>query len=192
MILLRPIPSVMVCELYPMSKGEKVSIKSKKEFYYNIDNYCCVFEVKFTGVHSRVMFDNPISASKCYNLKNAVLNNGRIVSADEFCISMTNVDFRVYEKFYKYSERLCFNTLTLLTTLTTPRSEIPVEPISPLLGVLPSLLTTLSTHFYPSEKPHFRPRKCPKTTREDEFSKSLHVLPETRVCFRIIVLSLPF
>ena len=95
-------PSVMVCELYPMSKGEKVNIKSKKEFYYNIDNYCCVFEVKFTGVHSRVMFDNPISASKCYNLKNAVLNNGRIVSADEFCISMTNVDFRVYEKFYTW------------------------------------------------------------------------------------------
>ena len=64
MILRRRIPSVMVCEKFPMGKGEKITITSKKQFKENIENYCCVFEVQFKGVHSRVMFDNPISASK--------------------------------------------------------------------------------------------------------------------------------
>ena len=95
-------PTVMVAEKFPMGTGEKVIIKSKQDFEYNIKNYCCVFEVKFTGVHSRVMFDNPISASKCRNIVNCVLNNGRIVSADSFTISLTNVDFNVYKKFYTW------------------------------------------------------------------------------------------
>lgn len=97
-------PAVMVAEKFPMSAGEKIEIKSKKEFEYNISNYCCVFEVRFTNVHSKIMFDNPISASKCYNLQNAVLNNGRVVSADSFVISITNVDYNVLTKFYTWDK----------------------------------------------------------------------------------------
>ena len=94
----------MVCEKFPMSSGEEIEIKTEEEFFYNIDNYCCVFEVRFTDFHSKVMFDNPISASKCHNLVNDVLNNGRIVSADSFTITMTNIDYRVYEMFYTWEK----------------------------------------------------------------------------------------
>ena len=94
----------MVCEKFPMSSGEEIEIKTEDEFFYNIDNYCCVFEVRFTDFHSKVMFDNPISASKCHNLVNDVLNNGRIVSADSFTITMTNIDYRVYEMFYTWEK----------------------------------------------------------------------------------------
>ena len=85
-----------------MSKGEKIEIKNREEFRENLENYCCVFVARFTGVHSKIMFDNPISASKCYNLENAVLNNGRVVSADSFVLALTNVDFLTYEKFYTW------------------------------------------------------------------------------------------
>lgn len=95
-------PSVMVAEKYPMSAGEKIEITTREEFRYNLENYCCVFVARFTGVHSKIMFDNPISASKCYNLENAVLNNGRVVSADSFVLALTNVDFLAYEKFYTW------------------------------------------------------------------------------------------
>lgn len=95
-------PAVMVAEKYPMSAGEKVEIKTREEFRENLENYCCVFVARFTGVHSKIMFDNPISASKCYNLENAVLNNGRVVSADSFVLALTNVDFIAYEKFYTW------------------------------------------------------------------------------------------
>lgn len=97
-------PAVMVAEKFPMSAGEKVEIKTKEDFLYNIENYCCVFEARFTDFHSKVMFDNPISASKCHNLVNDVLNNGRIVSADSFVTSMTNVDYNVYEMFYTWEK----------------------------------------------------------------------------------------
>lgn len=95
-------PAVMVAEKYPMSAGEKIEITTREEFRENLENYCCVFVARFTGVHSKIMFDNPISASKCYNLENAVLNNGRVVSADSFVLALTNVDFLAYEKFYTW------------------------------------------------------------------------------------------
>lgn len=102
-------PTVMIAEMFPMSAGEKIEIKSKKQFRNNLKNYCCVFLARFTGVHSRVMFDNPISSSKCFNLKNAVLNNGRLVSADSFVLALTDVDFEVYEKFYTWDKLEIFD-----------------------------------------------------------------------------------
>ena len=63
-----------------------------------------MFEIRLTNVHSKVMFDNPISASKCYNLENAVLNNGRVVSADSLVLAITNVDYNVYTKFYTWDK----------------------------------------------------------------------------------------
>lgn len=97
-------PAVMVGEKYPMSAGERITITSKEQFNDCINNYCCVFVARFTDVHSLVMFDNPISASKCRELKNVVLNNGRVVRADSFTLALTNVDYRVYEKFYKWKK----------------------------------------------------------------------------------------
>lgn len=97
-------PTVMVCEKFPMSAGEKIEIDSRETFNDCLNNYCCVFVARFTNVHSRIMFDNPISSSKCRDLQNAVLNNGRVVSADSFMLALTNVDFRVYEKFYTWDK----------------------------------------------------------------------------------------
>lgn len=97
-------PSVMCCEFYPMGKGELIKNITKDEFEYSLKNFCCVFYAKFTNVHSRIMFDNPISSSKCFNLKNAVLNNGRVVSADSFILAMTNIDYEVYKKFYTWDK----------------------------------------------------------------------------------------
>lgn len=120
-------PSVMVAEKYPMSKGEKIEIKSKKQFRENIENYCCVFVARFTGLHSKVMFDNPISSSKCYNLTNAVLNNGRVVSADSFVIALTNVDFLTYEKFYTWK------TLEISTFYRYKADYLPREFVDAIL-----------------------------------------------------------
>jgi hypothetical protein len=50
------------------------------------------------------MFDNPISSSKCIELKNAVLNNGRVVSASVLTIAMTNVDYVTYNQFYTWDK----------------------------------------------------------------------------------------
>jgi hypothetical protein len=95
-------PTVMISELYPMSAGEKIDNVSRETFRESINNYCCVFLAKFTNVHSKIFFDNPISASKCIELKNAQLNNGRVVRADSFIIAITNVDYEIFKQFYTW------------------------------------------------------------------------------------------
>lgn len=95
-------PTVMIAEKFPMSAGEKIENITREQFEESISDYCCVFVARFTNVHSKIMFDNPISSSKCYELKNAVLNNGRVVSADSFILALTNVDYITYTKFYMW------------------------------------------------------------------------------------------
>ena len=98
-------PTCLICELYPMSSGELIENITKEQFDDYCAHYCCVFVARFKNLHSKIMFDNPISASKCYNLENAVLNNGRVVSADSFIIALTNVDFDVIKQFYTWDEK---------------------------------------------------------------------------------------
>lgn len=97
-------PTVMVVEKFPMGKGEKVENVSRETFEESIKKYCCVFIARFTNVHSVIMFDNPISESKCYELKNPVSNNGRLVSASSFIIAMTNIDYLSYKQFYTWDK----------------------------------------------------------------------------------------
>ena len=97
-------PTVMIAEKFPMSAGEKIENVSRETFDESINNYCCIFVARFTNLHSKIMFDNPISSSKCYELKNGVLNNGRLVSADSFIIAMTNVDYMTYKEFYTWEK----------------------------------------------------------------------------------------
>lgn len=100
-------PTVMVAEKFPMSKGEyrpNITSEYDDEFDHDINNYCCIFIARITNVRARVMYDNPISYSKCWDTKNTKLNNGRIVSAGQLTLAMTNVDYLSYEKFYKWDK----------------------------------------------------------------------------------------
>lgn len=97
-------PTVMVCEKFPMSAGEKIDNLTPEIFEDSINHYCCVFLARFTNVHSKIMYDNPISASKTQNGEKLVLNNGRIVSAKSFVLAMTNIDYQCYKEFYTWDE----------------------------------------------------------------------------------------
>lgn len=126
-------PSVMVAEKYPMSAGEKIDITSSNDPLFDdcINNYCCVFVARFVNVQSKIMFDNPISASKCYKgtLINSVLNNGRLVSADSFVLALTNVDYQVYKKFYTWDE----DKFEVLTFYRYKAGYLPKEFVDSIL-----------------------------------------------------------
>ena len=101
-------PYVMVSEMFPMSKGRLVNgngqLHSKDEFYSMLKHYCCVFDVKLYGVMTKVVHENPLSYSRCYGVKNEVLNNGRIVCCDELGTTMTEQDFFIYQYFYSWDK----------------------------------------------------------------------------------------
>lgn len=95
-------PAVMVSEGYPMSKGKAVKPKSKAEFERLLKQYCCLIEIELTGVMSIRHSDHPISASRCNTLLGAVVDNGRVVSAERLTTVITDVDYTVYTKFYSW------------------------------------------------------------------------------------------
>lgn len=107
-------PYVMVAYKFPMSRGKRVEV-NKDNFYEYIKNYCCVFDVKFTGLESKIYNENYISSSKCWHksykinekgkkISTVIENNGRVSSADCIATTITDVDFRIIRKFYTWDK----------------------------------------------------------------------------------------
>lgn len=95
-------PASMLSERYPMSKGKIVEIDSVKTFNNYIDNWCCLFDIEITNVYAKNFNENYLSFSKCWGVKNYVLNNGRIVSADVIKTTMTEQDYIIFINFYSF------------------------------------------------------------------------------------------
>ena len=95
-------PYVMVSELYPMSKPKLIQLHSQDEFNKYLISHCCMFEITFYNIKPKIIYDHPISASKCFNTLNVVEDNGRVVTADRLSISINEVDFRIIKDFYEW------------------------------------------------------------------------------------------
>lgn len=102
-------PYVMVSEKFPMSHGELINLKGKEDFYKNMKIYCCIFDVTFIGLKSKIYFEHYISSSHCWNLQNYKADNGRIVDADELTTTITNIDFWIIEKCYSWKSMKIVN-----------------------------------------------------------------------------------
>ena len=104
-------PTVLISEKYPMSKGKEVYINTETELLNLIKNYCVLVDLQFTNIKTSFMYEQIISYSKCRNVKNPLINNGRIVQADTLTITCTDVDFLNIKDFYKWDNMkigLCY------------------------------------------------------------------------------------
>ena len=95
-------PTVMLCEKFPMSVSEKVEIHNRKELDYNLNRYCCLFDVMFLNIRPKQMYEDYISSSRCSSLINQTVNNGRVVSADRLVTTITEQDFMIIDKLYEW------------------------------------------------------------------------------------------
>ena len=95
-------PTVLISEKYPMSKGKEVYINTETELLNLIKNYCVLVDLQFTNIKTSFMYEQIISYSKCRNVKNPLINNGRIVQADTLTITCTDIDFLNIKDFYKW------------------------------------------------------------------------------------------
>ena len=93
---------VMVSEQFPMSSSELIEITSKEQFEKNLKLYCCLFDVEFIGLESQLWFDSYLSLSRCWGVKDAVVNNGRVVSASHLFTTVTEQDFKIIKHFYTW------------------------------------------------------------------------------------------
>ena len=95
-------PAVMVLERFPMSRGYKVDRLTPEQFQYYLKYFCCLFTITFYNIDEKITADHPISASRCKALKDEILDNGRIVSASELTLTVTDVDYKIITDFYDY------------------------------------------------------------------------------------------
>lgn len=100
-------PSVMLDEMYPMSKGRFLPKPTREQFEYIQKYYLSLFYVEFNDVKTKMIGDNPISVSKCIVHDGVVVDNGRVVRATKIVMCITNIDYKVYKAFYDIgSERI--------------------------------------------------------------------------------------
>lgn len=102
-------PAVMLSEQFPMSKGEMIEIHSKEEFEHNLELYCCLFDVTFENIKGRELYEDYISRSHCRHVKGETLNNGRIVEAETLTTTITEQDFILIRRMYKWDNMRVYN-----------------------------------------------------------------------------------
>ena len=105
-------PYHMVAEYYPMTPFRYIgTVENNKLFNFYIKNYCCMFDVTFINIRASVLFENPISRSRCIipSDSNFQCNNGRIVNAELLTTTLTELDWDTIYKFYNWDEVQIFN-----------------------------------------------------------------------------------
>lgn len=93
-------PYDLVARYYPMSKGERIYVKTWETLKYNLEHYCCMFVLEMYGVESKFHYESYISESKCKKLEKATINNGRVVRAEHLVIACNEIDFEIIRKIY--------------------------------------------------------------------------------------------
>lgn len=95
-------PTQIAIGFFPYGRGVWTMPKDKKEFEYLIAKKACLMDVSFFDIEKSQQFESLISRSKCINEDRFEEDNGRLIRADMIRIVITEVDYAVYKKFYKW------------------------------------------------------------------------------------------
>lgn len=95
-------PAIMVSERFPMSQFTFISDISEDNINDYLENYACLFTVKFNDLEPKIFYEHYISESKCILNGNYQAENGRIIWAEELIMTLTEQDFTIIERVYKW------------------------------------------------------------------------------------------
>lgn len=91
-------PYCLCCFKFPMTKFRYRKIEKAEDMSPHL---AYLIVVNFKNIRSKY-FNNFISKSKCKSLTSPVADNGRIISAEELEIVLTDVDFKLILQAYEY------------------------------------------------------------------------------------------
>lgn len=94
-------PTVMCSRQFPMSKAEFLPHLTKEEFKSSVKLYCCLFDIEIFDLEATTFIDHPLSFSRCFQIKDYVVDNGRVVSAGHLVTTMTEQDYFIFLQFYR-------------------------------------------------------------------------------------------
>ena len=113
-------PFVMLSEQFPMSKARSVKPENAEELKKYLRKYLCIFDLDIEELEPRILSENPISLSKCWNVEGEKVANGRVVSAKRLSVTLTNIDFSYLKFFYSW-KRLKFRNMRIFYKGYLPR-----------------------------------------------------------------------
>lgn len=91
-------PYIMCTHLFPSTEFKKCSITKYEDM---CKRFAYLLVVRFKNIESK-LFNTFISFSKCRNVKKGKYDNGRVISAEELEITITDVDFRLIKESYNF------------------------------------------------------------------------------------------
>lgn len=96
-------PAQIAHRYYPVSEFKKVDIAGKQQFNQLLNRYCCILDVTLYSV-KKTTIHSIISTSKIVNndVGRIIVDNGRIAEADKVRLLMTELDWEIFNKFYKH------------------------------------------------------------------------------------------
>lgn len=91
-------PTVMCLEKYPMTYFEETI---PCDDYFNNDNYSYIITFDVEHLRSK-RWNTWLSFSKCTKIKGYSLDNGRVLKADFIQLSLTNIDYEMFQLCYDF------------------------------------------------------------------------------------------
>lgn len=97
-------PYVLCSEEYPMSSGEIVHPKNKDDFNKYLSCYLSIFDITFYNLEDKFHYEHYLSSSKCDISGDSFCDNGRVVYAETLSTTITNIDYEIIRKCYKWDK----------------------------------------------------------------------------------------
>ena len=104
-------PGVMVMKKFPMGRGTFIGKCDEEQIDWLTNNgYCSLFTIHIKGLNQTFIYENYISQSHCSILsKDAVINNGRVASASECQLVVTEQDWDIIKRTYEWDSIEFYN-----------------------------------------------------------------------------------
>lgn len=102
-------PYCMVAEQFPMGRGQVIEIENASQLETALNLFCCMFDIEFDNIIAIKNYENYISLSRCYNIVEPLINNGRIVKAKLIGTTITEQDFAIIKQYYKWEKCRIYN-----------------------------------------------------------------------------------
>lgn len=95
-------PAIMLSCLFPMSTPKLRRVRDIHQAELYMRTYCCIMTVEYTDITSAFEYDSYLSSSRCSVCDDPELDNGRIRSAARVVTTITDVDYWIIKRWYKY------------------------------------------------------------------------------------------
>lgn len=96
-------PSCIAIDDFPTGKFTRVKLNNQDKLDFFCDNYCVVMDISIFNVS--LQYDKVIpyiDIAHCYEKRNIVNDNGRVLKAEFIRLTITNIDLEIIRSMYNY------------------------------------------------------------------------------------------